>query len=369
VTFAPVERQRLISRPQLADDKYTRNDDLNREAFGFADGISQPIIRGTRRWIAMRDANHVVEPGEIVLGYPDNRRRLPPSPSVLAADDPDHLLPSFGSDPFRERPDFSRPQPTSERDFGRNGAFLVVRQLAQDKSGFRRFVEAAARRLDGDARAPADPVRRREWIMAKLVGRWPDGTSLVRYPHAPGTADDRLARPDNDFLYGADDRSGLRCPLGAHIRRMNPRDSLAPEQAETIAITNRHRILRVGRNYKQGREAGIFFMCLNADIERQFEFVQQTWARGSAFHGLDNEVDCLAPRGATSCISIPTPEGSIVLERMKNFVAVRGGGYFFMPGRRAIRFLIRAGLDQDRTTMTTSAAADPTSAPLEPVRA
>jgi len=106
-----------------------------------------------------------------------------------------------------------------------------------------------------------------------------------------------------------------------------------------------------------------------ADIERQFEFVQQTWARGSAFHGLDNEVDCLAPRGATSCISIPTPEGSIVLERMKNFVAVRGGGYFFMPGRRAIRFLIRAGLDQDRTTMTTSAAADPTSAPLEPVRA
>ena len=42
-----------------------------REPFGFVDGISQPIIRGTKSWNTKSDAIHVVEPGEILLGYPD----------------------------------------------------------------------------------------------------------------------------------------------------------------------------------------------------------------------------------------------------------------------------------------------------------
>jgi deferrochelatase/peroxidase EfeB len=342
VVFTPVERQNLTSQPQFREPKHRTNDDLEKEHFGFADGISQPIIRGTRRWTSFRDRVHVVEPGEFVLGYPDNRQQIPPSPSVLAADDPDNLLPPLGADPFRGRPDFSQPQPTGEHDFGRNGTFLVVRQLEQDVDGFAEFLDEKATGLQTDPRVPANPGERREWIAAKLVGRWRDGTSLVRYPHAPGTKDGRYARPDNDFLFGEYDASGLRCPFGSHIRRANPRDSFDPGSAEQLAISNRHRILRVGRKYGSPNgpvKPGLFFMCLNADIERQFEFVQQTWTVSPSFHGLDSEVDCFSSRGSTDRITIPTSGGPLCLKRLSDFVTVRGGAYFFLPGRRTLRYL------------------------------
>jgi deferrochelatase/peroxidase EfeB len=321
------------------EEKYNR--DFPKEHFGFADGVSQPIIRGTRRWVATRDANHVVAPGEIVLGYPDNRGYIPPSPSVPAANDPLDFLPAFGSDPFRERPDFSEPQPTARHDLGHNGTFLVVRQLQQNIDGFRQFVSDQANELAGDMRAPPDPNDREEWVAAKLVGRWKDGTSLVRFPNSPGTKHGRSARPDNDFLYGRDDPNAERCPFGAHIRRANPRDSLAPEPSQQLAISNRHRILRVGRSYGEEDKPphGLFFMCLNADIERQFEFVQQTWAAAPSFHGLESEVDCFSCRGTTEAITIPTSRGPVFLKRLGDFVTVRGGGYFFMPSHRATMFL------------------------------
>jgi hypothetical protein len=80
-------------------------------------------------------------------------------------------------------------------------------------------------------------------------------------------------------------------------------------------------------------------MCLNADIERQFELVQQTWAGSKTFHGLECEVDCFSPRGETERFTIPTERGPICLERLDNFVRVVGGGYFFMPSRRAVDYL------------------------------
>ncbi|MBL0402784.1 hypothetical protein JKG68_02265 [Microvirga aerilata] len=313
------------------------------EAFGFVDGVSQPIIRGTRRWTAERDRNHLVQPGEIVLGYPDNRNKVPPSPSVLSADDPRNLLPSLEGSADRSRPDFSRPQSTAEHDLGRGGTFLVVRQLEQDTAAFREFVGRAASDLEGDPRVPGNLRDRREWIMAKLVGRWRDGTSLVRYPNEPGTKRHPATRPDNDFLFANDDPDGLRCPFGAHVRRANPRDSLGSgDTAEQLAISNRHRILRVGRRYHpQGKfeKEGLFFMCLNADIERQFEFVQQTWTNATSFHGLENEVDCFSPAGRTNRFTIPTAHGPLCLPRMADFVSVKGGGYFFLPGRRALHYL------------------------------
>ncbi len=164
----------------------------------------------------------------------------------------------------------------------------------------------------------------------------------MRNPHAPGTRRKPFAKPDNDFLFGEDDPSGLKCPFGAHIRRANPRDSLNPGSSEQLRISNRHRILRVGRVYEpQGdlTKPGLFFMCLNADIERQFEFVQQTWTMAPSFHGLESEVDCFVARGSTDVMTIPTLAGPLCLSRLTDFVTVRGGGYFFMPGRRTVRFL------------------------------
>ena len=81
-------------------------------------------------------------------------------------------------------------------------------------------------------------------------------------------------------------------------------------------------------------------MCLNAVIERQFEFIQQTWASARLFHGLDGEVDPLLGRGGKGGrLTIPTAEGPLLLSGIQDFVTVRGGGYFFLPSRRAIRYL------------------------------
>lgn len=352
-----------------------------REAFGFVDGVSNPIVRGTRRWNSAKNRNHVVEAGEIVLGYPDNRGYLPPSPVIPAEHDPADLLPAVparadiddgaaalaavlaigtGGDPAvtppasipsRPRPNFYPVQSSGQHDLGRNGTFLIVRQLEQDKKRFECFLDKAATSLQNDPRvASIGGVSLREWIAARMVGRWrEDGTSLVRYSTPSSTAAGSGApprRPDNDFLFGTEDPAGLRCPFGAHIRRANPRDTFVPGSQPALAITNRHRILRVGRSYEppyEGAKPGLLFMCLNADIERQFEFIQQTWLLAPNFNGLENEVDpTLGTDGIADRFTIPTPDGPLRLSGLAQFVTVRGGGYFFLPGRKAIQFLAQA---------------------------
>jgi hypothetical protein len=233
-----------------------------------------------------------------------------------------------------------------------------------------------------------------QYVGAKMIGRWQDGSSLVRFPYisasrlklltghdanlgagrpkslpvdpaavqvAPadgrpqpearsatetesgGETDSPSIRPDNDFLFGTEDPQGLRCPYGSHIRRANPRESLSPGSNDQIAITNRHRILRVGRGYPgpDGETAGLMFMCLNADIERQFEFVQQTWMGSTKFHGLSAETDPIAGRGLAGGdgFTIPTRRGPVGLDRLPQFVTVTGGGYFFLAGRQLLNFL------------------------------
>ena len=162
---------------------------------------------------------------------------------------------------------------------------------------------------------------------------------------------DIAAQPDNDFLFGAEDPQGLRCPFGAHIRRANPRESFAPGSQEQLAITNRHRILRVGRRYRpaDGERPGLFFMCLNADLERQFEFVQQTWLQAPAFHGLIDERDPIVGSRHPDAqvpddgFSLPTRQAPVRFKGMPEFVRTLGGGYFFVPGRSLLRYLASGG--------------------------
>ncbi len=315
------------------------------EPFGFRDGVSQPIMRGTRRFRKGVNDIHVVAPGEFILGYPDDRKYYPPTPQVDALDDPMRLLPSTPENLPDRFPDFSSDHAAAPRDFGRNGSFLVIRQLEQDQAAFHDFAQRAVTEIavnyPGMTVTPA-------WVEAKLVGRWHNGSSLVRNPSAPGTS------ADNDFLLGATDPQGFGCPFGSHTRRANPRDSFHPGSTDQIDISNRHRILRVGRPYVEGENTpataanGLLFMCLNSDLERQFEFVQQTWMLAPSFNGLRNEVDPIvgAKRpAAQATFTIPTPTGPIILKNLEKFVRVRGGGYFFLPSRRALHFLA-----QERST-------------------
>jgi deferrochelatase/peroxidase EfeB len=341
-----------------------------KEAFGFADGVSQPIIKGTRRWLKEADAIHTVEPGEFILGYPDDRGGHVFSPVVASGNDPHNLLPVV--DPFYANghyPNFDRSGADRDRDLGKNGSYLVIRQLAQDVAAFDQSVAQAAAQCANHAGMPPglNQWQREQWVAAKMVGRWRDGTSLVRYPHRPGTgwsedpskpgADGPIdVEPDNGFLLGAEDPIGHRCPFGAHVRRTNPRDTLTPGSMEQLAINNRHRILRMGRRYEAyehggtSETEGLFFMCLNSELERQFEFIQQTWVMAMQFMGVENEVDAILGRGShkpddaphkTARLTIPTPYGPIYVRGLRDVVTVRGGGYFFLPSKSALAWLSR----------------------------
>ncbi len=330
-------RQDLLTTGGLTDVvRLTTAALTDREPFGFRDGISQPLIEGlprTSRAVAAREGGaatgDVVKAGEFLLGYPNEYGLLTDRPVLPDGDDPAGLL----------------PRASDGADFGRNGSYLVFRQLHQDVEGFWSHLDAVTRRPDGTPDAAA-----RDALAARMVGRWPSGAPLV---HAPRQDDPRLAT-DNDFGYFTTDPDGLRCPLGAHIRRAHPRDSLDPRpgSADSVAIGRRHRILRRGRAYGPQPEArpsgdgesGLHFLCLNANISRQFEFIQHTWLNNPNFNGLHDAPDPLvAPRNDHR--STFTEQARPLRTRhldLPQFVSVQGGAYFFLPGLRALRYLCAA---------------------------
>jgi len=290
------------------------------EHFGFADGMSQPVVKGSGQEdkLAGDDARRgVIETGEFVLGYPNGYGQQTPWPTVDASS-------------------------ASGRDFGRNGSYLVVRQLAQDVAGFWRFLDEHSRTADGLSDTEA-----RERLGAKLVGRWRSGAPLVKAHHR----DDPDMGTDNSFGYAAWDPHGQRCPLGAHIRRTNPRDGLGEDPDRALELANLHRLVRRGRVYgvalesplggDDGRERGLVFICVNANLERQFEFVQHSWCNNPKFAGLYDEMDpLLATQPAEGGnYTIQDAPARRRLTALPNFVTTRGGAYFFLPGLRALRHL------------------------------
>ena len=278
-----------------------------REHFGFRDGISQPRIEG----LGDAPGPDTIKPGEFVLGYRNEYGLLPDGPPA---------------------------------ELGRNGSYLVLRQLSQDVHGFWSFCERASARRDGSADAAA-----RLRLAAKLVGRWPSGAPLALAPDG----DDPALADANDFGYFEHDRDGLRCPVGAHVRRAHPRDSLDPQPGSqrSIDVGKRHRLLRRGRQYGRflaqeelltagvedawrDEPRGLHFICLGTNLARQFEFVQHTWIENAHFAGLYDNPDPLLSSGAFTVPAEPVRERYTDVPR---FVSVRGGAYFFLPGISAVR--------------------------------
>ncbi len=336
-----------------------------KEPFGFADGISQPEFDWKREQPfagTTTTYNNRVALGELLLGYPNEYGKYADRPLLDTAADTSGEL-SFAED---------NPQ---RKDLGRNGSYLVLRQLAQDVRGFWQYLDQAAK---GNA-------EERYRLGAAMVGRTVDGDPLIP-PSAEGAAGvtEKPGTPRNAFTYDADP-AGTQCPFGAHIRRANPRNAdlfghpsgplamltsrLGIPQAkfhdDLMASTRFHRILRRGREYGPGlspedalRPApaedlprGLQFACLCANIGRQFEFVQNAWLMSTKFNGLTEESDPLlgnrAPAGDSPVagdFSIPR-EGKLPrrLTGVPQFITVRGGAYFFLPSLRALRYLARLG--------------------------
>jgi deferrochelatase/peroxidase EfeB len=326
-----------------------------REPFGFTDGISQPVFDWEREYAALATTvayKNLVALGELLLGYPNEYGKYTDRPLLEPSLDPANQLLSAEDDP-------------TKKDLGRNGTYFVLRQLEQDVRGFWQYLDCAA---GGDR-------TERYRLGAAMVGRNVDGVPLM----AAGTN-----AAANEFLYDADP-SGTRCPLGAHIRRANPRNAdlfghpagliagglsrlglpRPKMRADLVASTRFHRLLRRGREYGPSlspEEAlepapagdpprGLHFACVCANISRQFEFVQHAWIMSTKFNGMTNENDpLLGNRAATgNCsvagnFSIPR-HGQLArrLTRIPQFVTVRGGAYFFMPSLRALRYIAQAG--------------------------
>jgi Dyp-type peroxidase family len=330
------------------------------EPFGFADGVSQPKVRYLSTGGTSPDSINQVETGEFVLGYRDNLGYLPTPATVNDEDDWNHHLanlpaaiplrwPAFGD--ANEKTD-EEERKAGLRDFSRNGSFLVIRQLKQDVDAFNDYACEVRDQMgdladtSGAGHGNSAKYVDEEWVKSRLVGRWKNGSSLVRNPHREGSLNAAgEVREDNEFLFGESDPQGTHCPLGAHIRRANPRDSLNPKKPDQLEVSNRHRLLRRGRTFEQEveggeTEKGTMFMCLNADIERQFEFIQQTWINSEAFHGLTDERDPIAASaGRKFDYSVPTDLAASRFKDLPSFVEMQGGGYFFLPSLRALRFL------------------------------
>jgi len=305
------------------------------EHFGFRDGISQPLIEGLSK---ASSASSTLKAGEFILGYPNEYGLYTDRPTVSSGDDLAGILPKDVSGSGRA-------------DLGRNGSYLVFRQLKQDVVGFWQFLDRTTRDPDGTAN-PTAQIR----LAAKMVGRWPSGAPLVM---APDEDNPGLSQA-NDFGFFAQDRLGLRCPIGAHIRRANPRDSLDPQPGSqrSIDVGKRHRILRRGREYgspitpeqlERGvadtGDRGLHFICLNANLSRQFEFIHHTWVNNPKFAGLYDDPDPLIGprRGPRDVFTIQAQPVRTRLRGLPCFITVQGGAYFFLPGIRAIRYLTTQG--------------------------
>ena len=253
------------------------------EHFGYCDRLSQPCIEGTCEE-PTPNSGPPIKPGEFVLGYPDEKGPPVglPEPEVLS----------------------------------RNGSYVAYLRLEEHVGAFRDFL-----------RQHGDTPEQQEWVAAKLMGRWRSGAPLVLSPD----------KDDPDLM----DPNGYDSPLGAHIRRMDPRD--------TAVNMQRRRIIRRGSTYgpplpednlDDGIERGIAAFIGCASLVRQFEFAMNVWANDPNLHELGNEDDAIF--GAHDSTLDMTLLKRPIREKIIGppaFTTIRGGAYFFLPGIRALRYL------------------------------
>jgi deferrochelatase/peroxidase EfeB len=273
-----------------------------REHFGYLDRLTHPSIEGTND-PPTPGSIPAVKAGEFFLGYPDESGGTPALP------EPESLT--------------------------RNGSYLAYVRLQEHVGAFRDFL-----------RTQGGPTRDEQELMAaKLMGRWRSGAPLVLRPESDDPALGRDLERTNDFNYAKMDPHGYGCPVGAHIRRMNPRD--------TADNLERHQVIRRGGTYgsllpedalDDGADRGIAAFMGCASLVRQFEFAMNVWANDPSFKGLENERDpFVGTHDGTFDMTIPKRPIRKRIAGIPAFTTIRGGAYLFLPGIRGLRFLATSG--------------------------
>lgn len=274
-----------------------------REYFGYRDGISKPRIAGQCK-PDDPDFQPAASPGEFLLGR--------------------DYKSIFGGLSLGDMPE----------DLAHNGTFGALRLLEQDVDLFNKTITAEAARLK-----IADEAE----LRAKLMGRWPDGRPLSLYPPSSGIG----GAPTNAFDYAPswahpdvdNDHFGARCPVGAHIRRTNPRT------ARVAGKRHSRRLIRRGMpstwEEPDGKHhVGLLGLFIGASLERQFEFIQREWIHGdlaaSGIRGTQDPIAGLRDKPTTLRLS-DTQEATL-----PPFVRTRGSLYLFFPSLSTLRGLDRA---------------------------
>ena len=316
-TFADVEQASAAVldagafHPVASFDGHALEDSSGRRIvhFGYVDGISQPRFDGIHDSADLSGKLALAPLGVVLLGHPTAL------PSVM----------------------WRVPQPDI---LGSNGSFCAFRLLEQDVEAFEGYLATAAAEHSCSA----------ELVAAKLCGRWRNGVPLSLAPtedEAFAYHDSRDAPDLNDFDYVDDDNDGNRCPMGAHIRRCNPRRAHIVQRAANRTRALVRRGMPYGPPYDPSSPGGAArgllgnFVC--ASLAAQFEALQYDWLNlGFQDPRITGTNDPLtgANEAATSSFLWPREgEEAIVLRRLPRFVVTRGGAYTFLPTIPAIRWI------------------------------
>lgn len=307
------------------------------EHFGFKDGVSQPSVKGIE---APEGSDEQVDPDQFVLTASGQAPAPAPEPA-----------PSGGY------PDPAPPAPAQTPAWAIEGSYLVYRRLHQNVAGFQQFIGEHA----------ADLGLSPDNLGSLFVGRYKSGAPLeMTHKEAeehsgdgfvPGDEEPRVADDViNDFDYEPQDTDGHLVPHAAHIRKVYPRNQKDPGEEEA----DRHRILRRGIPYgapfkpgeapyqgqgqplaDDGNDRGLLFLCYQASIRDQFEFIQQAWVNSPTFPTVEGGAEAGRDPIISQDVEKPTfhiPSKDKTLE-LARWVLTTGGEYFFSPSISGLRQL------------------------------
>jgi deferrochelatase/peroxidase EfeB len=282
--------------------------------FGYTDGISMTTIRGGPERYP-----------------PDHQQPCEPWLFILRDDGENYFVPE-------------------PRELGLNGSFAVFKMIVTDVVAFEEFLQSNKDKIDP------------ELLAAKMCGRWRNGVPLALSPDTDSPTGGIAREQLNDFEYvntdGSGDPRGLRCPVGAHIRRVNPRGQPITGQGHPGGSNNTHRLIRRGMPYGpaydptqpyDGIERGLLGYFISSSIENQYEFILGQWVNDSEFAGAVR----LHPKSRDPIIGTQDPTVSVFMIPQSNgapplqitglstFISTKAAAYCFLPSVAAIKFIAK----------------------------
>ena len=286
-------------------DEVTQAHQVEMVYFDYRDGITDPRISGQcparPADVQPADFQPAASPGEFLLG--------PDYCDIYGG-------PSLGKMPG---------------DLALNGSFAAMRLMEQHVDTFNKTLTTESARLGIG----------REGLKAKLMGRWTGGEPLALEhadPPQGGSRDNFDYAPSWEHPEVADDHAGKFCPVGAHIRRTNPRNARVAGQRHA------RRLIRRGMptHWQEDGVAkkGLLGLFIGGSLERQFEFIQQQWIQGDlAASGIRGTQDPIAGLRSKPTEFLVWPDRPDQKAKVPPLVTTRGSLYLFSPGIRALQAL------------------------------